>query len=636
VRVSLSLRIFLVHLVFTAGAAALAVVLAQYSFDRYKAEWVEQIQGHAPEVLFQPFANEVARSLLRRLEQGYPEEVQQRERLEVSEGLRVLLRGIPSVQSLLVVDREGRIMHASEPEPLGLGFTRAEDASFFAAGDVVRRPAPDGQPGWEVMVPIWDNPAPSAAAGDRRRLGSVVVRYRDDPALLPRTPVLRVPSIETRRFVLPLVLYLGAVAGGGVFIAALTGLPVRRLDRALREFRARGFRGGLHVGGEELQPEFASAVRAINEMGGRLEALDVQDRERQALLATLAQSVEDGMVAFDPQGVPVAWNEAALRLLTPAVEGTPDRAKGGPEHQRQRILEAVERNPSLSGPNGARSSSARDSLEIRRTDGSAVRVEVTRLAFEVGPGREGTLLLLRDLALLGRIEAHLVEAGRFAVLAHLAAGLAHEIRNPLHAIGLNAGVVEQYLSLEPAKRGGAAMLESLSSIKSETRRLTELLNNYLGLVRPERTAGPVEIPEICRRVRQLLAYAAARSGVEIRVAGDGAVPPVEGVAGQLQQAILNLVLNSIQAMPRGGVVSMETSVEGGQVVLTVSDTGPGLPRDLERELFDARITTKPHGTGLGLPLVRLIAEAHGGQISYRPRVGGGAAFLLRLPARAAA
>ena len=137
--------------------------------------------------------------------------------------------------------------------------------------------------------------------------------------------------------------------------------------------------------------------------------------------------------------------------------------------------------------------------------------------------------------------------------------------------------------------------------------------------------------EVCRRVIQLLSYAAMKARVTIKHEGDGEVPTVFGVPDRLQQAVLNLVLNAIQAMPHGGWIALRTSVADGLVRVSVTDTGPGLPQDLAEQLFDTRVTTKPGGSGLGLPLVRMIAEAHGGSIWYRSDPGKGATFTLVLP-----
>jgi two-component system sensor histidine kinase HydH len=133
-------------------------------------------------------------------------------------------------------------------------------------------------------------------------------------------------------------------------------------------------------------------------------------------------------------------------------------------------------------------------------------------------------------------------------------------------------------------------------------------------------------------VVQLVRFTADKSHVEIRVEGEESLPSVRGIPDRLQQAILNLVLNAIQAVPDGGTLNIRTDASEGVVRLTVSDTGPGLAQGLAADqLFDTRVTTKPGGTGLGLPLVRMIVEAHGGSVRYRSTPGHGAAFTLVLP-----
>ena len=253
------------------------------------------------------------------------------------------------------------------------------------------------------------------------------------------------------------------------------------------------------------------------------------------------------------------------------------------------------------------------------------------MPFETSPGARGTLLLVRDLSMLGKLEVHLLEAGRFATLAHLAGALAHEIRNPLNSIGLNAAALKENLGAEPKPARLATMRDSIATIEDETHRLTDLLNNYLGLLRSSPLAGSVDLRDLCRRVIQLLRYSAIKTGIDLVLEGEE-VPTVHGVPDRIQQAVLNLTLNAIQATPRGGVVTLATAIDGREVRLTVSDTGPGLPPDLAAHVFEARPSTKPGGTGLGLPLVRMIAEAHGGSVRYaRGEAGRGATFTLAFP-----
>ena len=619
-RFPLSLRIFLVNALFTVAIGVLAFVLVRQSFQHYYERWERSIATLPAEHLFEGSANEIARALLLRLERE--PEVKERDQDRIVQGLNAILREIPSIKSFLVLDRDRRIQYANEPSVVDLAFTGDDNASFFASDSIVRRTKASGAGSFvtEVMVPIFDerNEAPAP----RRRLGSLVIEFAPDAALLSRLPHLRPPSVEPTDSMLPLVSLLLAGVVVGILVAALTALPVRRLDRALAEFRDRGFRGRLDADRLGLGNELASTVSAINEMGGRLEALDSRGREREALLATLTQSLEDGMIAIDERGVPVAWNAAALRIL-----GVTEQAAS-----EVSLKEALARHPELAVGWAAGAQHAARSVDLVREGHELTPLQITEVPFEPRPGAAGTLVLLRDLATLRKVEAHLLEAGRFAVLAHLAGSLAHEIRNPLHSIGLNAGVMQQYVGQPVTSSSVRAMSESLNTVQEETRRLTDLLNNYLGLLRSTPEPAPVDVRDICRRVIQLLSYAAMKARVDISLGGESDVPAVFGVPDRLQQAVLNLVLNAIQAMPQGGRVALQTSSSNGLVRITVTDTGPGLSQDLAEKLFDTRVTTKPGGSGLGLPLVRMIAEAHGGSVWYRSDPGHGATFTLVLPA----
>ena len=328
------------------------------------------------------------------------------------------------------------------------------------------------------------------------------------------------------------------------------------------------------------------------------------------------------MIALDPDGTPVAWNPAATRLLLPPGDEGEDSVGA--------LREALERNSEITFALEHCTGAQTLEVEVSAAEGEPVPARVTLVPFEVRPGETGTLVLLRDLATVRKVEAHLLEAGRFAVLAHLAAGLAHEIRNPLHSIRINAMAAEQYIDAATADHAGE-VAESLLTIKNETTRLADLLNNYLGMVRSEKEIVTVDLRELARRVIQLVRYTARQSHIEIRLEGDEPLPLVRGIPDRLQQAILNLVLNAIQAMPDGGSLSLRTDTSEGVVRLTVSDTGPGLPQELADQLFDTRVTTKAEGTGLGLPLVRMIVESHGGSVWYRSVPDQGAAFTVVLP-----
>lgn len=618
-RIPIAFRIFAAHLVFTVVVAFAAVWSVQRAFDEYFSTWKGRLETIPAEAIFQPLAHELGRSLL--LQTDALPEVWEREQARITEGLRSVLKGIPSVDSVLILDTENRIVYASDPTVIDLAFRGDEEMVDLLRSEAVERRiiSSGDRKVTRVMVPIFDAPE----GGGRRpaRLGSVVVHYVPDRDLASRIPDLTPPTLQPgAQFQKPLIALLALAGAGGLVVTLFALGPIRRLDRALEAFRKQGFQGDFAASTAGLGREFASTVGAINELGRRLQAMDGQGRERESLLATLSQTLEDGMLALGPGGEPVAWNAAAVRLLCG------DRDDGD---EASCLRRALARHPELAGTGLSGSSSIE--VEVDRGGGAPLPLGVTRVPLDLRPRERGALLLLRDLATFRKVEAHLLEAGRFATLANLAGGLAHEIRNPLHSIGLNAGVVEQYLGQFPGGSPHRAVEESLRAIQDETRRLTDLLNNYLGMLRSGAEPALVDVREVCRSVVQLLGFAALKSRVEIRLEGEEDLPLVRGVRDRIQQAILNLVLNAIQAMPEGGEVLLSTTVAEGHVRVTVTDTGPGLPEEVASGIFETRVTTKPGGSGLGLPLVRLIVEAHGGSVSCRSAPGQGAAFTMVLP-----
>ena len=613
----------------------LGTALVQYRPDaplqRFLDDFVETVsRAGTPTLdsLLDPWVSTVSRALLvevGRGEDGFQEDY----RRGVSDGLDKLMSALP-MEQLVIVDDQRRIQYVNDPEYLDLTYADEEYAAVLSSDRALREEIDlaSGERGVRVMLPVFDHPGQPAPDGPRR-LGSVLIEYRPDPGLIARIPLLTPPVVGVRDSIQPLILFFAVAVGGGILLAALTGLPVRRMERALADFRARGFKGGLDP--KQVPSELAGTAATIRELGGRLEALDAQGREREALLETLSQSLEDGMVAVDPEGLPVAWNPAASRLLLQGPDGVTEEDAEAAPGERERVAAALERNTDLRFAVDRLDFGTTREVDIEREDGSRALARVTQVPFELRPGVTGSLLLFRDLAALRQVETHLLDAGRFAVLAHLAAGLAHEIRNPLHAIQLNASVVEQYAGRGGEDRGSRAVTDSVFTIREEAQRLTDLLNNYLGMVRPGTEFGPVDLRELSRRVLQLVSYAARKSHVDIGLAGDEHPPMVLGEANRLQQAILNLVLNAIQAMPDGGKLTVRTDSYANMARVTVSDTGPGLAQELADQLFDTRVTTKPRGSGLGLPLVRLIAESHGGGVWYRSSPGAGASFTLVLP-----
>jgi signal transduction histidine kinase len=221
-------------------------------------------------------------------------------------------------------------------------------------------------------------------------------------------------------------------------------------------------------------------------------------------------------------------------------------------------------------------------------------------------------------------------AEKLAAVGTLAAGLSHEIKNPLNAASLQLTVLERRLRrLSP--RGLPGLLEPLSLVQQEIRRLTDIVEEFLAFARPrEFVPLPVDLTEVVVAVARLFAAQAELAGVRIDTHLTP-VRPILGDANLLQQALMNLVLNALQATPPGGWVRIELSEQAPDVCLCVEDSGPGISPEARSHLFEPFFTTKERGSGLGLPHVHAVVEQHGGNIFADVERQGGARFVIRLP-----
>lgn len=216
-------------------------------------------------------------------------------------------------------------------------------------------------------------------------------------------------------------------------------------------------------------------------------------------------------------------------------------------------------------------------------------------------------------------------------LATLAGGLAHEIRNPLSTIRMNLELLAEDLTTEdlPACR---RMLDRVAKLQNECVNLEGVLNDFLQYSRagqPDRRE--CSLNEEVENFLKFLEPQAHEQNVELRPHFDANLPPVSLDAKLIRQVLNNLARNALHAMPDGGTLEFLTMVRDGDVVLEVIDTGEGMDERTRQHMFQAFFSTRAGGSGLGLPTVRRIIEAHGGSIACDSELGRGTRFTIELP-----
>jgi signal transduction histidine kinase len=270
-------------------------------------------------------------------------------------------------------------------------------------------------------------------------------------------------------------------------------------------------------------------------------------------------------------------------------------------------------------------------LAGRRRDGSQFPVEIS-LSYVETP--EGLLAMAFVTDITERVEMQRAarQSEKLAALGTLAAGIAHEINNPL---GIISSRIELMLLEGESEPLPPALLDDLQTVHRHAERVARIAQGLLSFSRQASTElAPVDLNRIVEDTLLLARGQIERAGVTIETTLGPALPPILGNGGALGQVVLNLLTNARDAMPDGGRLTIVTALAQGEtagVEIVVGDTGHGMDAETLGRMFDPFYTTKSTGTGLGLSIVYGIVRDHGGTITAESAVGAGSRFVVRLP-----
>ncbi|HTQ51787.1 MAG TPA: ATP-binding protein [Candidatus Acidoferrales bacterium] len=376
---------------------------------------------------------------------------------------------------------------------------------------------------------------------------------------------------------------------------------------------------------------------------GRLDAEGLQTvvkrlaRER-SFLETLFNTIEDGVLVVDEQGRIIYFNQAVTRLL-----GLQSGTEG--QHVARFLPELDWEDLSrFDSEGGARV--ARHEFEVNYPRPRFLRLYAAPLDGKAA-GSSGVALILHDATETRQQTFEAIESERVQALTLLAASVAHEIGNPLNALHIHLQLMERELkkirndewraaspaASQPSLREMSNKLSQyLDVAKGEINRLDYIITQFLQAIRP---AAPqlelVSLNEIVERTLDLLKPELTNRGLNVkkRLARRLTAAPVD--ATQMQQVLVNLIKNAVQAMTKGGTLTLQTGEGADGVWVSVVDTGGGIPQEQINRIFEPFYTTKKKGTGLGLMIVQRIVRAHGGKIELESHAGRGTTFRVWLP-----
>jgi PAS domain S-box-containing protein len=349
-------------------------------------------------------------------------------------------------------------------------------------------------------------------------------------------------------------------------------------------------------------------------------------RQSEERFQVLVDSIQDyAIYILDPDGFVVSWNTGAERIKgyrANEIVGKHFSRFYTPDDLRNN---KPKRNLEIAATEGRYED---ESLRLRK-DGSVFWANVLITAIhDLSGNLTGFAKVVRDITERKASEQRMNETERLATLGTTAAIFAHEIANPLNGLSTSLQIMTDLVNESGYKI--PLLTETLEGAHQEIQRLTMLLGDYRSLARPQ--ALKIEETNLRRIIEEVLApnrksYEAA--GVTVGIHFDEILPLLPLDAAKTKQVILNLCKNAVEAMPNGGALTLKGYRTNDRFVLEVSDTGEGIPEDFDP--FHLFKSSKPEGTGLGLPIVQQIISDHHGTVDYVSDVGKGTTFKLSFP-----
>jgi signal transduction histidine kinase len=240
----------------------------------------------------------------------------------------------------------------------------------------------------------------------------------------------------------------------------------------------------------------------------------------------------------------------------------------------------------------------------------------------------GALVTLRDLDSLESINTQLQVSERLAALGRITAGVAHEVKNPLNSMRLWLENLKESLPPEP----DSGSQQAVQVLDKEIDRLDAVVKRFLDFTRPmEVRLEATQLADVLKEVIEIAKPQLQKAKIHVAQLLPIDVPEVYVDRGLLKQAVLNLVLNAVEAMPAGGQLRLMLSRRGEMAEITVGDTGKGIPVENRQKIFQLFFTTRPGGSGIGLASTFRIVQLHNGSIDFTTEVGRGTTFRIELP-----
>jgi len=605
-------------MVMTALVLLMVAVLSMVFLQQQLQQALVDSDTRATELAHEVFqwashADDDARVMGMRPSSEDPQEIHDfvRKVFETSDALNTQLTAaseLPSIYEVSIVDRDGLVLVSSDPSQAGKVVPRRQPLSKLVQSAIVRQIRILAGPPqvYEVEYPFKVRTQPFGE-----------VRVAVQTGLLLKNLEAQLRQWITIAFVaLVLSTLLAAVVAG----AALA--PIRDISDQLDRISAGEYDTGTMVVEKvvESTDELGQVRRKIKQVGQQLRGVhEIFSSLRENMNSVMA-GLEDGLLLFTRDARAVMVSPAAEKFLGAPASNFLGRRVTQIFPVGHPLFEALR----LEGDELREIASE---IELP-TEGGTRRVGVTVQEIQGAGERMGALVTLRDLDSIESINTQLQVSERLAALGRITAGVAHEVKNPLNSMRLWLENLKE--SLPPETDDSAK--QAVNVLDAEIHRLDAVGKRFLDFSRPmDVRLEPTQLAPLLQEVLEVAAPQLEKSKVQVAQLLPIDVPEVFGDRALLKQAILNLVLNAVDAMPNGGQLQLTLSRRGDMAEITVGDTGKGIPLEHRQKVFQLFFTTRPGGSGIGLASTFRIVQLHNGSIDFTSEVGRGTTFRIELP-----
>jgi len=526
------------------------------------------------------------------------------ETLESYPGLNSLLKSAigysPTIYDVCIVDAGGRALLHTDSDQIGKTIPQREELISVVHGSFRRQMEVvfGGPQVYELRIPLLRGKQPFGAI----RVGISTTFLKDTLRQQLRASV---------------VFSLLAIVGSLALAASLSNLALKPLEAINRRLDL--LSAGQEPSGKERQrsDEYGVVTTKIDRLGRQM-------RDVKEVFSALKENL-DQIMANLQDGVMLFTRDSRAVLVSASVEGFVGKPRGEmlghsvgeifstDTRLGRLVLACFERHQPLSG------------REV--VSESATRLQVSLDFIEERGERIGALLTLRDAESVRRIEDEIELSRRLAAIGRLTSGVAHEVKNPINAIVVHLEVLRQKLQqVDPDTR------RHIDVISSEIQRLDRVVQTLVDFTRPvELRLADLDLRRLVDEVVVLAQPDAERHGVSIVRDFPGESLPVKVDADLVKQAVLNIVLNGVQAMPGGGELRLVGSLADDDAQLEIRDHGAGIPQEVRDKIFNLYFTTKKNGSGIGLAMAYRVMQLHNGSVEYDSVEAQGTTFRLRFP-----